>query len=110
MKINKIIGAFNNIDQILEGVKNKIFKKKDIEEIADVRWLQCVVCPELDEKGDKCAVSVIAPCCGACGCSIGLKIRALSASCPKGRWEAVVDAKGEKLIKDQINKKDASNI
>ena len=28
MKFNKILGAFNNMDQILEGVKNKVFKKK----------------------------------------------------------------------------------
>ena len=30
MKFNKILGAFGNIDQILEGVKNKVFKNINI--------------------------------------------------------------------------------
>ena len=39
MRINKIIGAFGNLKQIAEGVKNKIFKnmmdnveKKEVDE------------------------------------------------------------------------------
>jgi len=123
MKWNKIIGAFNNMDKIMEGVKNKIFKRDDVEQIADIRWMQCLNCPSLDEKGDKCAVPTTQPCCADCGCSLGLKLRALSSSCPKGRWTAVVNKEGEKKIKQQIlesrnekikvknkNKKDASNI
>jgi hypothetical protein len=111
MRINKIIGAFGNIKQIVEGVKNKVFKKEDVEQIADLRWSYCVTCPELDSKGDKCAVNGTQPCCGDCGCSLGLKLRALSSSCPKGKWPAVVDAKSEKLIKQQIKQKEnGSNI
>ena len=121
MKFNKIIGAFGNIGQIMEGVKNKIFKKEDIEEIADIRWMQCMGCPELDEKGEKCAVPGTQPCCAACGCSLGLKLRALSSSCPKNKWQAVISRDGEQAIKAQINevswkrdtkknKKDAGNI
>ena len=108
MKLNKIIGAFGNLDQILEGVKKKIFKKKDVEEIADLRWLSCVTCPALDETGKDCAVNGTQPCCSDCGCSLGLKLRALSSSCPKGKWLAVITGEGEKAIKKQI--KDGSNI
>jgi hypothetical protein len=119
MRLNKIIAAFGNIDQILEGVKNKIFKKEDVEDIANVRWMQCLNCESLDEKGNKCAVKGTQPCCADCGCSLGLKLRALSSSCPKGKWNAVTTKEGEAKIKHQIlqsrndkikNKKDASNI
>ena len=109
MKFNKIIGAFGNMDQILEGVKNKVFKKQHIEDIADIRWMECAQCPELDTTGNKCAVSATKPCCGACGCSIGLKIRALSASCPMGKWKSITNNHSEKLIKKQIEE-DASSI
>jgi hypothetical protein len=109
MKLNKIISAFGNLDKIAEGVKNKIFKNEDVEEIAKARWLECVHCPHLDEKGDKCAIKATKPCCGKCGCSIGIKIRSLSSGCPVGKWKPVVDKKGEIAIKEQINK-DASNI
>ena len=111
MKLNKIIGAFGNLDQILEGVKNKIFKKKDVEEIADLRWLQCATCPSLDTTDKGCAMKGTQPCCLECGCSLGLKLRALSSSCPKGKWKAVVTPEAEKAIKEQIKKeKDAGNI
>lgn len=121
MRFNKIINAFGNIDKILEGVKNKIFKKEDIEDIANIRWMQCLNCPALDETGDKCAVNGTQPCCEDCGCSLGLKLRVLSAGCPRGKWKAVTTKKGESEIKQQIllerneklknkNKKNASNI
>jgi len=108
MKINKIVSAFTNLDKIAEGVKNKIFKNEDVEEIAKVRWMDCSVCEHLDTKGDKCAIKATRPCCGKCGCSIGLKIRSLSSGCPIGKWKAVTNKEGEKAIKKQI--KDASNI
>ena len=76
-----------------------------------MRWIHCASCPELDTTGDKCAVSATKPCCGACGCSIGLKIRALSASCPKYKWKAVTNQQAEKIIKKQIDQEeDASSI
>ena len=73
--------------------------------------MECAKCPSLDEKGDKCAVGLTAPCCADCGCSLGLKLRVLSAGCPKGKWGAVVDKNAEREIKKQIlEDKDASNI
>ena len=122
MRINKILGAFGNMSKIAEGVKNKIFKKQDIEDIADLRWMQCLGCPALDEQGKNCALPGTQPCCADCGCSLGLKLRSLSSSCPKGKWKAVVNSAAESDIKKQImeenvekafnksEKKDASNI
>jgi hypothetical protein len=90
MKINKILGALGNIDKIAEGIKNKIFKKDDVEEIARQRWAECKLCPLLDREGKTCAVSGTQPCCADCGCSLGIKMRSMSSACPKGRWEAVM--------------------
>jgi len=111
MKINKLLGAFSNIDKITEGLKNKIFKKEHVEEIAKVRWEECYKCEHLDEVGTNCALSTTKPCCGKCGCSIGLKIRALASSCPVGKWKPVVAKKEQGKIMRQIKEnEDASNI
>ena len=111
MRFNKIINAFGNIDKIIEGVKNKIFKRQDIEDIADMRWMECLKCPLLDQTGDHCAVNGTQPCCADCGCSLGLKLRVLSSSCPKGKWQAVVNQKAEMEIKKQIKQEeDAGNF
>ena len=37
-RFNKLINAFGNMPSILEGIKNKIFTKEDIEEVASIRW------------------------------------------------------------------------
>jgi hypothetical protein len=111
MRINKLISALGNVKQIAEGVKNKIFKNEDVEAIAKLRWQECTMCPALDNAGSKCAVNGTAPCCADCGCSLGLKLRALSSECPKGKWKAVMDPASEKMLKEQIKEKnDASNI
>ena len=114
MKINKLLKAFSSVSEIAEGIKNNVFKQDHIEEIAKVRWMDCVNCEHLDNKGDKCAISATRPCCGKCGCSIGLKIRSLASSCPAGKWKALVDKKAQSEIMSQINlkkkNKDANNI
>jgi len=104
MRLNKIIAAFGNMDKILEGVKNNIFKKDDVEQVVKLRYNHCVSCKYLDTKGDKCAVNGTQPCCADCGCSLALKLRSLSSGCPKGKWGAVMDEDTEKKVKDQIGK------
>jgi hypothetical protein len=101
MKINKLLGALGNLDKIAEGIKNKIFKRKEVEAIAKMRWAECKLCPLLDEKGKSCAVANTEPCCSDCGCSLTLKLRSLSSSCPKGRWGAVMDGKEENILVNQ---------
>ena len=103
MKINKLFKGLRNIDHIVEGIKNNMFKKPWIEEIANHRWLICKECPLLDSIGGKCAVPGTAPCCADCGCDLAFKTRLLSASCPKDKWKAHVTAAQEAEIARKLN-------
>ena len=103
MRINKLLAALGNLDQIAEGIKNKIFKKDDVEAIANMRWQECKLCPLLDREGSSCAVPRTKPCCADCGCSIALKIRSMSSDCPKGRWDAIMTPEMEDKLKKQIH-------
>tara|TARA_R110002153_G_scaffold122010_10_gene267812 strand:+ start:1004 stop:1336 length:333 start_codon:yes stop_codon:yes gene_type:complete len=91
---------FQNRNQILEGIKNKLFKKKHVEVIANDRWQICIKCASLDVKGDKCTMPGTQPCCGECGCSLGFKLRSLSSACPSDKWKAVLTEDEE----DELNK------
>ena len=100
-----IIKIWKNKGQILEGITNSIFKKEDVEEIAQHRMQICNECELLDVQGEGCMVPGTAPCCnenkGGCGCSLLLKTRALSSDCPLGKWEAELTEEEE----DKLNEK-----
>ena len=102
MRISKLLGALGNLDQIAEGIKNRIFKKDDVEAVAKLRWMECSICPLLDKVGKSCAVTGTQPCCSDCGCSLAFKVRSLSSECPKGFWKAYVDEETEIKINQQI--------
>jgi hypothetical protein len=102
--LNNTIKIWKERNKIFEGVRNNIFKKEHIEEIAFSRNEVCVKCPYIDLKGDKCAVIGTQPCCSECGCSLKLKTRSLSSECPKGFWKAVTTQQEEDLIRQSINK------
>jgi len=93
--------------QILEGIANSIFKKEDVEEVAQYRMHICKKCALYDVKGEGCLVPGTAPCCnekkGGCGCSLGLKTRSLSSACPLTipKWHAVLTEEEE----DKLNQK-----
>tara|TARA_B100000902_G_C27082677_1_gene799707 strand:+ start:406 stop:798 length:393 start_codon:yes stop_codon:yes gene_type:complete len=106
MKINKILSALGNVDKIAEGIKNNIFKSEEVEQIAKMRWATCKKCDLLDEKGTTCAVGGTQPCCSDCGCSLALKMRSLSSSCPKEKWKAVMPQKLENKLVNQLMEKD----
>tara|TARA_R110001592_G_scaffold56826_2_gene173009 strand:- start:688 stop:1020 length:333 start_codon:yes stop_codon:yes gene_type:complete len=91
---------FQNRNQILEGIKNKLFKKEHVEAIAKDRWQICIKCASLDVKGDKCTMPGTQPCCSECGCSLGFKLRSLSSACPSDKWKAVLTEDEE----DELNK------
>lgn len=116
MRINKLLNAVKHIDQVFDGVKNKIWKKEYVEDIAKDRWQHCLKCEHLDRQGLNCAVPKTQPCCADCGCSLGFKLRALSSSCPKNKWKAVMSEEEEKKINKQNfdgnlkDSEDASNI
>lgn len=89
----------------MEGITNSIFKKEDIEEIAEQRMKICVKCSLYDAQGEGCFVKGTQPCCnqnkGGCGCSLSLKTRALSSDCPMGHWKAELTEEEE----DKLNQK-----
>ncbi len=91
---------FQNRKQILEGIKNKLFKKEHVEAIAKDRWQICIKCELLDVVGDKCTMPGTQPCCSECGCSMGFKLRSLSSACPIDKWKAVLTEEEE----DELNK------
>ena len=101
-RLNKLINAFGNISAIAEGIKNRVFTKEDVEQIASIRWSICDTCEFKDTKGDSCAMPGTAPCCADCGCILALKIRSMSASCPKGKWAAFMDDEMEEELQKNI--------
>ena len=105
MRINKLLDAVKHLDQVFEGVKNNIWKKEYVEIIAGDRYRICKQCDQLDLNGSKCAAPGTSPCCADCGCSLAVKTRAMSTSCPKNKWDVVMTAEEEeKLIKLQDKK------
>lgn len=107
MKKNNLIQIWKNKGQIIEGIKNSIFKKEHVEEIARQRMQICRLCSLYDVQGEGCMVPGTQPCCneklGGCGCSLSLKTRSLSSSCPlpTPKWEAVLSEEEE----DKLNEK-----
>ena len=94
---------FKNRKQILEGIKNKLFKDEHVEAVAKDRWENaCVRCDFLDREGTKCTVKGTQPCCGDCGCSLGFKLRSLSSSCPQGKWDALLTEDEEDKLTQQL--------
>lgn len=87
MNLKKIWNARN---EILDGIKNKIFKSKAVEAIAEERNKVCIQCEFYDDQGTHCYVPGTEPCCGSCGCSLQFKQRSLSSDCPEGYWEPVL--------------------
>ena len=95
--------------QILEGITNSIFKREDVEQIAEHRLKICQNCPSgfYDREGTEgCMVSGTAPCCnlklGGCGCSLYLKTRSLSAACEQGHWDAELTHAEEALLNKKL--------
>jgi nucleoid DNA-binding protein len=86
--------------EILEGLKNNIFKSESVETIARERSKICINCSFYDIEGTKCAVPGTAPCCGSCGCSLALKLRSLSSDCPTGKWDAVLSVEEEDKLEE----------
>jgi hypothetical protein len=85
-----LIRIWKNRNEILEGINNSIFKKEHIEQIAEERIKICEQCPSGFYGNDGCIVIGTHPCCnqklGGCGCSLSLKTRSMSSSCPMNHW------------------------
>ena len=100
---------WSNRKQILEGIKNNIFKSAEIEAVAEERMKFCNDCFFLDLEGKDCLVTGTQPCCGKCGCSLKLKLRSLSSQCgdeENPRWLALLSPEEEQALKEEIDYKD----
>ena len=86
-----------NVKHILEGIKNSIFVKEEVEKIAAVRYATCKVCPKNSTNKDKADFdpgkhfNKLRPDehCSICACNIHAKVRSLHTDCPIGKWPAV---------------------
>ncbi len=100
-----IIKIWKSKGQIIEGITNSIFKKEDVEEIAQQRYSICADCHLHILHGKGCMVPETHPCCnqelGGCGCSLKFKTRSLSSECPLGKWKAELTQEEE----DKLNQK-----
>ena len=102
---NSLIRIWKNKDKIFEGIKNSIFTKQHIEEIADLRMDICKVCPHIDTRGSYCAMPKTQPCCKLCGCNLHLKTRSLSSSCDDNRWYAELTQQEEDALVEKLKDK-----
>jgi len=102
-KISKIWG---NRRVILEGLKNSILIREEIEKIASERKAICDVCPHNDPIGTTCIAPGTQPCCKLCGCCLHFKQRALSASCDDKRWGAILSQEDEDILNEKLNTPD----
>ena len=107
MNLKNIIQIWKAKGQILEGVKNSVFKKEHVEEIAEARMSICYFCDLYTEDDKGCMVVGTSPCCnqdkGGCGCSLGFKTRSLSADCPMGHWKAELTQEEEDALNQKLN-------
>jgi hypothetical protein len=100
--MNTFIEIWKARNQILEGIKNRIFTKEHIEEIAKNRLVICNDCDFIGKSNIACIVPGTAPCCSKCGCCLELKTRSLSSDCPEGKWNAIMTEEEEDLLNQQL--------
>ena len=99
-----LIQVWKHRGQILEGIKNSIFKNEHVEEVAAERNLICQGCEFIDKEGNKCVVPGSQPCCGICGCSLRLLQRSLSSNCEKNKWDALLSEDEADALDNHLNK------
>lgn len=106
---NSLIELWKKKGKILEGIGNSIFKKEDVEHIAEERLKICRSnkCGYYDPLGNsEAAVIKGVESCGACGCKLAWKSRALSDECPKGYWERVLTETEDAVLKEKLGMND----
>lgn len=103
-----LIKIWKNKGQILEGIANSVFKKEHVEEIAQERMAICKMCSLYTMDNEGCIVPGTTPCCnqtmGGCGCSLNIKTRSLSSSCPLSppKWEAILSEEEEDFLNKNL--------
>lgn len=102
-----------NVKDILEGIKNTVFVKEEVEKIAKERYEICKTCAKNSSNKDKSDFqpgkyySVLRPDehCTMCACNIHAKNRSLHTSCPLDYWPSVAtkqDAAKIAVVTDEL--------
>ncbi len=102
--MKNLIRIWKSRGQIYEGIRNNIFRRIHVEEIARERYSICIGCDSFDKGGSSCIMPGLGICCSECGCVIDLKVRALSDSCPRGFWKEELSDDEEEMLNEQIDK------
>lgn len=100
--MKSLITIWKEKGNIIEGIRNSIFTRQDVEIIADKRMETCNFCEHIDHKGDNCLAPGTQPCCAKCGCKLSWKTRSLSSECPLGKWKAEVTQQEEEMINTKL--------
>lgn len=98
-----LLEVWKHRGQILEGIKNSVFKNEHVEEIALKRDEICQACPMIDREGSKCVMPGTQPCCGVCGCSLQFLQRSLSSKCEMDKWSAVLSEEEADKLYEHLN-------
>lgn len=85
------------IKHIIEGIKNSVFVKEEVEKIAQARYEICKSCPKISSNRNEKFFdpgkyfSKVRPDehCSMCACNIHAKMRSLHTACPIDKWKAV---------------------
>lgn len=113
-ELDQIKAKFMRIDfkGIMEGVWNSVFIKKTVEEIAKQRTAICNGCSLNSTYQKKFNnYKTLRPDfhCTDCGCDLHLKTRALSQSCPKGKWLAQITQEQEYELNKKLDETETNN-
>lgn len=97
-----------DIKGILEGITNSVFKKEEVEAVAQERLEICRRC-EFNSKNAEARGEQIFRSdehCLSCGCNLYLKTRAMSAQCPLDppNWESLATDEESQIILKELNK------
>lgn len=101
--MKNLLEIWKNRGQIVEGILNSVFKKEDVEAIAESRIAICNNCPHIDQDGKECLAPGTQPCCSLCGCSLGFKTRSMSSECPAGKWKALMSEQEEDMLNEKLD-------
>lgn len=84
-----------NVKHIIDGIKNSIFVKEEIEKIANTRYAICSTCPknsknkDMNDLGEYYSSLRFDEHCSECACNLHAKVRSLHTNCPLEKWLAV---------------------
>lgn len=86
-----LISIWQNRSAIIQGMRNFLFAKGKVREIAAKRREFCKICPFASHNAKRLAAyksCIPFRHCTLCGCSLLIKPYSLESECPKKIWQA----------------------